>query len=141
MDKHTPRLRLICVNPPATSDSIEFGLQDKNQQLQFGEAQDNTLTFDFELTVTQEADGRPNFSGTFAHGTKQDRFLYLALRRIQSGDWQNIKRIKIPLKSITWQQIEDVINSPDKRLTASVSGQGAAMVALLGAGWSVVNLQ
>ncbi len=137
MPKQTLPLRLICVDPPDTSDAIEFGLQDKNLQLQVGDAQDNTLIFDFELTVVQEADGKPNFSGIFAHGTKQDRFLYLALRRLHAGGWQNIKRIKIPLKSITWQQIEDVINYRDKRLTASVSGQGAAMVALLGDGWAV----
>jgi hypothetical protein len=137
MAKHTLPLRLICIDPPTTSDTIEFGLQHKNEQLQFGEAQDNTLTFDFELTVSQEADGTSNFSGVFAHGTKQDRFLYLTLRRLHSGGWQNIKRIKIPLKSITWEQVEDVINGTDQRLTASVSGQGAAMVALLGDGWVV----
>jgi hypothetical protein len=130
-------MRVICVDPPTTSDSIMFGLQDKHEQLQFGDPKDNTLIFDFELTVTQEADGKPNFSGAFAHGTKQDRFLYLTLRRLQAGGWQNIKRIKIPLKSIPWQQIEEVIGNPDQRLTASVSGQGAAMVALLGSGWNV----
>ncbi len=107
-----------------------FGLQDKNGALVPGQsAPDGTLIFRCELTV-KDSD-TPVFTGMFAHGTPQDRFLYLSCRHVDpSQGW--VRRIKIPLNGITPAQAEQAQNSA---LETTVDGRQAARVAV---DWRVV---
>src|SRR5687768_1477209 len=80
MKTTTVNLKIICVHPPATSDSVSFGLQDKEGNIYNGQPQDdNRLQFSCEVSVKQMESGQPNFTGVFTHGTVQERFLYLTL--------------------------------------------------------------
>lgn len=134
----TIRFRLICLNPPAG----HFGLQDKNRDIIPGEIlADNQLAFSFELTVKQTKEGKPNFTGKFAHGTVKERFLYLTLKAQNSDDsWRIVQRIKVHLKSITREQIEILLANPSAYLEAQVEGQRTGSVPLLDDGWVVKNL-
>ena len=129
--------RLICINPPAG----HFGLQDKNQNIISGEAiADNQLAFSFEMTVKQTKEGKPNFTGQFAQGTVKERFLYLTLKAQNPDEsWRIVQRIKVHLKSITWEQVETVLSNPDSYLEASVEGHNTGSVLLLGDGWIMRN--
>jgi hypothetical protein len=133
--KYELRLRLICIEPPAMpdDDSVEFGLQDKQQTLHAGVPLPNgALQFDFVVGV--QTNGAVKFSGPFAHGTKDAPFMYLSLRPRQAGAaW--IKRIKVSLKAITPAQVNDATDN-NKPLHATVSGQGAASVQLI-EGWNI----
>lgn len=127
------RLRLICINPPPASE--HFGLQDRDQNIHPGTAQaDGSLRFECELRAKRGSGGMPQFTGTFAHGTSGDRFLYLTLR---NSDGDIVRRIKVKLGSITWAQVEQAAATATA-LEASVDGRGAATVPLLGNGWQVV---
>jgi hypothetical protein len=131
-------VQVTCINPPTVGENMRFGLQDKNVKLVEGEASDDgSLRFTCQLTVKQTAEGKPNFLGEYTHGTVQERFLYLTLQALHGGEWQIVKRIKIHLKSITWEQVQAVLNQPDKLLAVAVDGQKAASVRLLGDGWVV----
>ena len=135
---NTITVQVTCINPPPVGENMRFGLQDKNVNLVEGEAlDDGSLRFTCKLTVKQRDAGQPNFTGATAHGTVQERFLYLTLQGLNQGQWQIIKRIKVHLKSITWEQVETVLAQPDKIIAASVDGQKAASVRLLGDGWVV----
>ena len=67
------------------------------------------------------------------HGTPS-QFLYLGWRHAGEPTSPWIKRIKIPLATITWQQIKGLARS-GAVLQASVDGSGAATVRLLDNGW------
>jgi len=136
MVNETIILSVICHNPL----SGDFGLQDKNRDLIDGEQlPDGSLRFSCELNVKQADDGRPNFTGAFAHGSPKERFLYLTLRTLEDSEWRIIKRIKVHLKTITWEQVEAALSQPGAFLIAEVDGRGSASVPLLGEGWQVSN--
>jgi hypothetical protein len=131
-------LQIDCINPPhlAPDAPVEFGLQDKSGALTPGTSQpDGALRFECDLRVELEG-SKPNFLGAFAHGTLQDRFLYLTWKN--RADNQIIQRIKIKLASLTAAQVEAALqNDPPKHLHASISATRTGSVPLLGDGWQV----
>ncbi len=122
-------LNLICINPPPVSAQLLFGLQDKKGNLQPGlSLADGRLCFTGEVAVTRKT-GDPDFGGPFVHGTPNERFLYLTYR---TADGNIIRRLKAPLKSITWQQIEQ-----GHALEATLDGNRSGSGAFVG-GWRLV---
>jgi len=137
-DTKSAKIRIICLNPPEyDDDQIYFGLQDKSNDLKPGNVrEDGALEFACELKAAHgEGTDMPNFTGSFTHGTPKERFLYLSYGTQAGGVWNWLKRIKIPLKGITWEQVEAVANN-DHVLEASVDGQQAATVKLID-GWNI----
>ena len=65
----------------------------------------------------------PNFLGPFTHGPPTARFLYISHRRDGAAGW--IKRIKVPLSSITWSMIEA---ARDGALETEVDGRSSGTV-------------
>jgi hypothetical protein len=106
----TVHLRLICHNPPLKhggEQPVIFGLQDKDRALHPGQfADDGSLVFECTVTAVPQANGTVNIRGNFAHGPADARY----------DEW--IRRIKIPLSRITWEQA-----SSGKTLEAAVDGQ------------------
>ncbi len=135
------RLRLICVTPPEMYEGApsEFGLQDKEQVLHPGQAQsDGSIRYDFDVQVQRDREATtPRFRGPYVHGTPAAPFLYLGWRRREAGQATWIRRLKIPLSSITWEQIEAVQGGDGGVLAASVSGTRSGTVPFLGTGWTV----
>lgn len=114
----TISLRIICHNAPRGA----FGLQNKNRDIINGVAlDDGRLAFDFELTVKQKDNGQPNFTGQYAHGTVKERFVYLTTK-VQVGvdTWEIVRRSKVHLKTITWEQVEAVLANPSAYFEAEV---------------------
>ena len=140
MPKQSIKFRVICINPPQFAcgfSELEFGLQDKGKALLIGsETGSDERRYDFRLSVQKHDDGSANFSGAYAHGPRQARFLYLTLKARQADSWQIVKRIKISLRVITWDMVARAL-AEDKTLAVAVSGQGAATVPLLDGGWQV----
>ena len=132
-------LEITCLHAP-TPDGA-FGLQDKNQRLQPpAQAAGGSAVFRCQVRAKPAAaSGPPNFSGAFIHGTPQERFLYLSLRSADSPEAAWIKRIKVPLKSITWEQVEAAARHAEARLACTVDGGGSGTVKLIGRGWQVVG--
>jgi hypothetical protein len=134
----TIRIRILCHTPPGTDGSIKFGLQDKTPALHPGTLRDDgILVFECELEVKPGKNPiQPNFLGAFAHGTPEARFLYLSYGTQQNGSWHWIKRIKIMLTGITWEQI-NAAGESGQVLEASIDGSKAATVKLMGEGWTL----
>jgi Family of unknown function (DUF5990) len=133
------RLCIICEVPPSVTyagQPAEFGLQDTRQNLHAGVAQpDGSLRFLCEVSVKPSQAGHaPDFGGPFVHGPRGARFLYLGLRDADSA-W--IRRLKVPLAGITWEQVADTNLLPSGALVARVSGAGSGTVPLLGDKWVV----
>jgi hypothetical protein len=132
-------VRVVCLNPPVDAANAPpgiFGLQDKDNILSEGVARDDgALTFSCTLQVKPAEP--PNFLGPFAHGTPTARFLYLSLRPDSGASTEWIKRIKVPLNSVTWAQVE-AATLPGMLLQATVDGRQSATVPIIG-GWQVVS--
>jgi len=131
MADQTITLHVTCFNPPA----MPFGLQDKDRAIAEGEMlPDGQLRFVLKLKVKRTNDGVPNFTGAFAHGPAIARFLYLT--KLDNSN-QIVRRIKVPLMSITWDQVEMVLNDSTAYLWATVEGTRSGTVPLLGDGWTI----
>ena len=117
-------LRLIRSDdtPPTNpeGDAYEFGLQDTRQQLAAGVRDaSGRLSWDFTVTVKPGKGGAPNFTGLYASGPADDRFVYLAWRSIPRGVW--INRVKARLGGIDWPIIEQA-RAEGRPLVADMSG-------------------
>lgn len=132
--EYTITLQITVQHPPLGSG--DFGLQDKDERLHPPiSANNNTAIFECAVRVKQnEKTGTPNFLGEFAHGTVDERFLYLTLRpTFGSG-----RRIKVPLKTITWAQVMEAVERENSKLACAVDSARSGTVKLLGAGWAVI---
>ena len=120
-------MRLIRADDiPATSprnDDYIFGLQDTRQEIVPGTRDANgALVFDFSLRVKPGTDpDRPVFTGRFASGPPQDRFVYLSWRSMPRGVW--INRVKARLSPITWTVVRAAWDA-GQPVVADMSGRG-----------------
>jgi hypothetical protein len=110
--------------PPSPDGSAwRFGLQDnKGGIIESARGADGRFRFDFELVVKSGPDGRPVFTGPFASGSREDRFVYLSWPRRDGGGYVN--RIKARLKDINWPLIH-AAQAGGKALEADMSGRRA----------------
>jgi hypothetical protein len=111
---------------PATNPhklAYKFGLQDKKQQIMEGTRQANgMLAFDFTLTVKKGKNAkRPVFTGRYASGPVDDRFVYLSWWAIKRGGY--INRAKARLSTIDWDMVR-ASQQQDRPITADMTGWG-----------------
>ena len=117
-------LRIVVARPPDLPGT-RFGVQDKSGRVRppAGRHADSAA-FEIEVRVSDRGPGSaPNFLGPYAHGTPRLRFLYLSLGAGDGSGW--IKRIKVPLSSITWAMIE---GAQSGALTTDVDGRRSGTV-------------
>lgn len=140
-DERLIHLRLICLMPPPRHENqaTVFGLQDKQGAVYPGQVQtDGSAHYELEVRAKWNPKTRgPNFLGPYVHGTPEARFLYLSWGYQNETEGRWLKRLKVHLASITWEQIEAVAQMEDGLLEARVEGSGSASVPLLGEGWTV----
>jgi hypothetical protein len=123
--KRTVRMRLLRDDPapPSGDASAPFGLQDKDGTLQPPVRRaDGMHVFDFALAVDEGPDGRPNFTGPFASGPRDQRFVYLSWPHLDGSGYVN--RIKVRLADLAWPLIDRAI-AGSVPLEADASGRKA----------------
>ena len=123
--KRTVRFRLLRQEAAAPSGdpSAAFGLQDRHGKLQPPVRRaDGMHVFEFELSVDAGPDGRANFTGPFACGPRDQRFVYLSWPDLDGCGYVN--RVKVRLADLDWPQIEAAI-ARDVPLEADASGRKA----------------
>jgi hypothetical protein len=114
----------VTVDYPPSGPGVVFGLQDKSGHIVDGvPGPQGQITFEGEVRVTPTSTGNPNFLGPITHGPPTSRHLYLSHGRSGGEGW--IKRIKLPLASITWEMINA---ASDGAISARVDGRSAATV-------------
>lgn len=134
--------------PPTTCgphQRIEAGIQRGDDVLPGAAGPDGSLVFAGELRLKSPArPDAPVFLGAYAFGPPGQRFLYLSWSGEENGKREMFRRMKIPLGSITWAQV-DALRAEGSVLEVSVAGTGrdggpaCATVPLLGDGWQVVK--
>lgn len=118
----TIMLRVAVDHAPA-GPGVIFGLQDKSGDVPHGVPGPGGLTT-FKARVRVVTDGGSlNFLGPFTHGAPANRHLYLSHGRTGGEGW--VKRIKLPLASIT---LEMIAAANGRAIETVVDGRSAATV-------------
>lgn len=131
---HTVRFRLLrdSAEPPSPSgEPVAFGLQDSKGNIQPPvQRADGMLVFDFVLAVKDGPDpDRPVFTGPFASGPRDERFVYLSWPRLDGQGYVN--RAKFRLTDITWPQVREAqATGRPLEFDASASRAGGGRVAI-----------
>jgi hypothetical protein len=119
-------LRIVVERPPP---GVHFGLQKGSgsnyETVQTVESKSADLQFEFNVRVRQGKDSRPNFLGPFVQGPPNERFVYLDIGTCAGQTktpWS--RRLKIPLRGITWELISPTAKSSLATLEARVVGTG-----------------
>lgn len=125
MDHELP-LRIVLEKPPA---GVDFGLQkgrgSSYETIQKQRFRGKDLSFEFTVRVKGDSKGPPNFLGSFAQGSPGERFIYIDIGTYagQTGTgWS--RRLKIPLRGITWDMIDRVLADAESLLEIQLPGTG-----------------
>jgi hypothetical protein len=91
------------------------------QEIVAGRRQPNrVLAFDFSLKVKKGKDPKyPVFTGRFASGPPDDRFVYLSWWAIKRGDY--INRVKARLATVDWKTVR-ASQEKNRPITADMTG-------------------
>jgi len=110
----TIRLRCIDLPSPDTAGkhAIRLGIQKGKVVIDDRVVDVQEIDFTCVLRVEKnEASGKPNFLGPYAHGTPAERFLYLCWGERIEGQWHGFGRAKIHLKELAWHPVERAIST------------------------------
>ena len=141
MNKHEIAVRIRVLDPPA---GVAMKVQRGKDELldPIGESGPD-LVFEFPINVDISG-GSPNFLGKYAQGPRDARFVY-----VNSGTYagQHItcwgRRAKLPLMSVTSQQIDDLLSNPGAVLETAFQGTGRdggpTCASVKGLEWRVVT--
>jgi len=120
-------LRIVLERPPP---GVVFGLQkgrgNAYETIQKQRAENGDLHFEFTVRAKPDRqDGQPTFLGPFVQGPPHERFVYLDIGTC-AGQADSVwsRRLKIPLRGITWDMVDQVSDS-SSALEARVPGQGS----------------
>ncbi|MEO8433864.1 MAG: DUF5990 family protein [Pyrinomonadaceae bacterium] len=120
-------MRIILEKPLA---GVDFGLQkgrgNDYETIQKQRSKGKDLSFEFTVRVKPgRNDDAPNFLGPIVQGPTGERFVYIDIGTYagQSGTgWS--RRLKIPLRRITWEMIDQLSAANDSFLETRVQGTG-----------------
>ena len=120
-----PTLRIVLEKPTA---GVDFGLQKGRggdyETIQTQRSKGKDLHFEFVVRAKAIGKDSANFLGPFVQGPTGGRFVYIDIGtyagQTETG-WS--RRLKIPLRGITWKMIEEAI-AGESFLETRVAGTG-----------------
>jgi hypothetical protein len=123
MDKQLP-LRIILEKPPAGVDfGLQLGSSNKFEVIQKQRSDAGNLVFTLEVIVRNSKSGQPDFFGPYVQGPNAERFIYLDIGTIAGQwDWEWSRRLKIPLRNISWEDVDKVTSNINMILETLVPG-------------------
>ncbi|QHV96695.1 DUF5990 family protein [Spirosoma endbachense] len=123
---HELIVRIVLQKPPG---GVDFGLQKGSghayEPVQVQQAHAQDIRFECPVTVKgdRQTDEKPGFSGPFVQGSPPEKFIYIDIGTY-AGQRESIwgGRLKVPLRGISWDTIEEVIISSELVLETQVPG-------------------
>lgn len=125
------KVEIDCIDLPSADwgghGQIWLGIQEGKSVVQAVRLPSDDIRFLAELRVeVSAATGKPNFLGPFAHGTPQERFLYLCWGQPFGGGWAGFRRAKLPLGSLSWEDLSTGTVKLTVRCTDAKGGPACA---------------
>jgi hypothetical protein len=102
-------IRIVLLTPPRGIDfAIQKGRGSGYDTVQKQRSTGGNLVFEFPIAVKDSReDAVPTFTGPFVQGPPGDRFIYVDVGTYAGqSDTSWSRRIKVPLKGITWEMVE-----------------------------------
>jgi hypothetical protein len=117
------RLRITVVGPPAgVALRMQRGRFERSDAVS---ASGDALVFEFPVTVADAACTPPRFTGPFAQGPADERFVYINVgTSAGQHDSPWTRRIKVPLYSIAPELVAEALATDGAMLAAKISGIG-----------------
>ncbi|GAB3908008.1 DUF5990 family protein [Mucilaginibacter boryungensis] len=121
------QLRIVLQDPPA---GVDFGLQKgsgnnfETVQKQRSGTGDLTFTMIIQIKGDKQKDPTPGFVGKFVQGPVSEKFIYLDIGTIAGqldSEWS--RRLKVPLRDISWDMVEQVLSDTSLCLETQVPGK------------------
>ena len=125
MNQELP-IRIILEKPPT---GVDFGIQKGNgneyETIQKQRANNNDLCFEFKISIKESKTYLPNFSGPYVQGPLNERFIYVDIGTC-AGQIDSVwsRRLKIPLRDISYETIKLLITDSTFILETKVPGTG-----------------
>ena len=125
MDHELP-FRIILEKP---TFGVDFGLQNGRgndyETIQTQRSKGEDLSFEFTVRVKTGEDSAPNFLGPVIQGPSGERFVYIDIGT-SAGQKETCwsRRLKVPLRGITWDMIDRVLANSSSILETRVPGKG-----------------
>lgn len=140
-------LHIILETPPVGVDyGVQQGSGTNYDCVQKQRSQGEDLRFGVDVILKSPPNELPVFTGPFAQGPPKERFVYLNIGT-SAGQWDSVwsRRLKIPLKGITPEMIQQVLTDAQTVLEINVPGtakDGTPTCASVkgGEGWKVVPI-
>lgn len=118
-----------CIILQAPVAGVQFALQKGSgntyETVQTQRSAETDLIFTFPVKIKTGKDGQPDFSGSFVQGPAGERFVYIDIGTMAgqpTSPWS--RRLKVPLRGITWEMVQQVTASSDLLLETRVPGTG-----------------
>ena len=93
-------------------EPVYLGIQKGNEVIKAVPANRRQVTFRPEFKIARQPDGSPNFLGSFAKGTPQERFFYLSWGVMNAvGAFEMFRRAKIHLNHLSWEQVRQALSN------------------------------
>jgi hypothetical protein len=117
------RLRITVVGPPA---GVALRMQRGRFELADAvSASSDALVFEFPVTVADAACMPPRFTGAFAQGPADGRFVYINVgTSAGQHDSPWTRRIKVPLYSVTPELVAEALAKTGALLATRINGTG-----------------
>src|SRR4028119_1111743 len=115
-NQHEVKLRIHCHKLPDRQfegrTGVRLGIHKKKVVIEDVSGDTRSVTFTVPLRITKNLmNGRTNFLGPFAHGTPDQRFLYLCWGERHRQDWETFRRAKVHLSHLDWQVIDKALET------------------------------
>jgi len=131
-------LELVCREMPSqvppSLRELRLGVQAKQEVRQEVICPVDQAVFSFPVQVSFDAQsGAPNFSGEYVHGPRGGRFIYLCWGERLNGQWQGVRRAKLPLQTVKRGLVEAALATgrPLRALIRATDAKGLPAAASL----------
>ena len=106
-------IEIVCTHLPGLRyddrGPVHLGIQQDEKIVEAAPADRDCIVFRPSLRVRPHTDGSANFLGPFAHGPREERFIYLNWVIVRNGTpVEQVGRVKLHLKHIGWKDVQKV---------------------------------
>lgn len=119
-------IRIILESPPP---GVDFGIQkgsgNNYETILKQRSGKEDLCFEFKIVVKEKEPASYNFSGPYVHGPSNERFIYVDIGTA-AGQFDSIwtRRLKVPLRDISPETIQQMLTDSSLVLETKVPGTG-----------------
>jgi Family of unknown function (DUF5990) len=119
-------IRIILESPPT---GVDFGIQkgkgNQYEIIQKQRSNNNDLSFELKISVKESQNSLPDFTGPYVQGPLNERFIYIDIGTC-AGQIDSVwtRRLKIPLRDISFETIKLLLTDSSFILETKVPGTG-----------------